>query len=60
MSEVLSKENKERRVSSDDAAFVLQSWNWKETSLLVEFFTLQYVNGVSVARGSTRPGSHFR
>lgn len=37
MSEVLSKENKERRVSSDDAAFVLQSWNWKETSLLVEF-----------------------
>ena len=25
MSEVLSKENKERRVSSDDAAFVLQT-----------------------------------
>ena len=48
MSEVLSKENKERRVSSDDAAFVLQSWNWKETSLLVEFFTLDHGKVVAV------------
>ena len=39
MAEV-SLRGKERRVSEDDAAFVLQSWNWKETSLLVEFFTL--------------------
>ena len=60
MSEVLSKENKERRVSSDDAAFVLQSWNWKETSLLVEFFTLHHGKVVAVARGAKRPGSHFR
>ena len=52
--------NKERRVSEDDAAFVLQSWNWKETSLLVEFFTLKHGKVIAVARGAKRPGSHFR
>ena len=60
MSEVPSKENKERRVSEDDAAFVLQSWNWKETSLLVEFFTLRHGKVIAVARGAKRPGSQFR
>lgn len=51
---------KERRVNEDDAAFVLQSWNWKETSLLVEFFTLKHGKVLAVARGAKRPGSHFR
>ena len=51
---------KERRVSEDDAAFVLQSWNWKETSLLVEFFTLRHGKVIAVARGAKRPGSQFR
>ena len=50
----------ERRINEDDAAFVLQSWNWKETSLLVEFFTLNHGKVVAVARGAKRAGSHFR
>ena len=29
---VAESKNKERRVSEDDAAFVLQSWTWNETS----------------------------
>ena len=57
---VAELKNKERRVSEDDAAFVLQSWNWKETSLLVEFFTLKHGKVITVARGAKRPGSHFR
>lgn len=59
MGEVVLR-SKERRVSEDDAAFVLQSWNWKETSLLVEFFTLKHGKVLAVARGAKRPGSHFR
>ena len=59
MAEV-SLRGKERRVSEDDAAFVLQSWNWKETSLLVEFFTLKHGKVLAVARGAKRPGSYFR
>lgn len=59
MGEVVLR-SKERRVSEDDAAFVLQSWNWKETSLLVEFFTLNHGKVLAVARGAKRPGSHFR
>lgn len=59
MPETISK-GKERRVSEDDAAFVLQSWNWKETSLLVEFFTLKHGKVIAVARGAKRAGSHFR
>ena len=48
-----------RRVT-DDAAFVLQTWDWKETSLLVEFFTLTHGKVIAVARGAKRPSSHFR
>ena len=59
MSDTISK-GKECRVSEDDAAFVLQSWNWKETSLLVEFFTLKHGKVIAVARGAKRAGSHFR
>lgn len=59
MSEGIQK-SKERRVNEDDAAFVLQSWNWKETSLLVEFLTLNHGKVIAVARGAKRMGSHFR
>ena len=59
MSDTISK-GKERRVSEDDAAFVLQSWNWKETSRVVEFFTLKHGKVIAVARGAKRAGSHFR
>lgn len=59
MSDTISK-GKERCFSEDDAAFVLQSWNWKETSLLVEFFTLKHGKVIAVARGAKRAGSHFR
>ena len=48
-----------RRVQ-DEAAFVLQTWPWKETSLLVEFMTLHHGKVVVVARGAKRPGSQFR
>lgn len=54
------QKSKERRVNEDDAAFVLQSWNWKETSLLVEFLTLNHGKVIAVARGAKRAGSHFR
>lgn len=48
-----------RRVQ-DEAAFVLQTWPWKETSLLVELLTLHHGKVVVVARGAKRPGSQFR
>ena len=48
-----------RRVQ-DEAAFVLQTWPWKETSLLVELMTLHHGKVVVVARGAKRPGSQFR
>lgn len=48
-----------RRVQ-DEAAFVLQTWPWKETSLLVELLTLRHGKIVVVARGAKRPGSQFR
>ena len=60
MPELSKAKTTERRVNEDDAAFVLQSWNWKETSLLVEFFTLNHGKVVAVARGAKRAGSHFR
>lgn len=58
-SQVLPIEKNNRRVT-DDAAFVIRSWNWKETSLLVEFFTLKHGKVLAVAKGAKRPGSHFR
>ena len=60
MPELSKAKTTERRVNEDDAAFVLQSWNWKETSLLVELFTLNHGKVVAVARGAKRAGSHFR
>ncbi len=57
MSKVQTSNN--RRVI-DDAAFVLQTWDWKETSLLVEFFTLRHGKVVAVARGAKRASSQFR
>ena len=58
MSRVVELANNRRVI--DDAAFVLQTWDWKETSLLVEFFTLTHGKVIAVARGAKRPSSHFR
>lgn len=57
---VNTTEHSHNRRVMDDAAFVLQTWDWKETSLLVEFFTLTHGKVVAVARGAKRPSSHFR
>ena len=43
-----------------EPAFVLQSWPWSETSLIVEFLTMHHGKAVCVARGAQRPSSHFR
>lgn len=45
---------------NDEAAFVIQTWPWKETSLLVEMLTLHHGKVVMVARGAKRPGCQFR
>lgn len=60
MTDKMSDTTHARRTVTDDAAFVLQSWNWKETSLLVEFFTLEHGKIIAVARGAKRQGSQFR
>jgi len=40
--------------------FVLHSYPWRETSLVVEFFSREYGRVALVARGAKRPTSHFR
>src|SRR5215203_3751267 len=40
--------------------FVLHSYAWRETSLIVEMFTREYGRVAVVARGAKRPTSHFR
>jgi DNA repair protein RecO (recombination protein O) len=40
--------------------FVLHSYPWRETSLVVEFFSRDYGRVALVARGAKRPTSHFR
>jgi len=40
--------------------FVLHSYAWRETSLIVEVFTQQYGRVALVARGAKRPTSQFR
>jgi DNA repair protein RecO (recombination protein O) len=42
------------------AAFVLHSYDWSETSLIVELFTREKGRIVVVARGAKRPTSNFR
>jgi len=40
--------------------FVLHSYPWRETSLVVEFFSRDFGRVALVARGAKRPTSHFR
>lgn len=42
------------------AAFVLHSWDWSETSLIVELFTRDRGRVVVVAKGAKRPYSQLR
>jgi DNA repair protein RecO (recombination protein O) len=42
------------------AAYVLQRWDWSETSLVVELFTRQAGRIVVVAKGAKRPTSQLR
>lgn len=54
-----------RRRSADvridhQPAFVLHSYAWRETSLIVEVFSRDFGRVALVARGAKRPTSHFR
>jgi DNA repair protein RecO (recombination protein O) len=40
--------------------FVLHAYPWRETSLVVEFFSRDFGRVALVARGAKRPTSHFR
>jgi len=40
--------------------FVLHSYPWRETSLILDVFTRDHGRVALVARGAKRPGSHFR
>lgn len=42
------------------SAFVLHSWDWSETSLIVELFTRERGRVVVVAKGAKRPYSQLR
>jgi DNA repair protein RecO (recombination protein O) len=42
------------------AAFVLHSWDWSETSLIVELFTRERGRVVVAAKGAKRPHSQLR
>jgi DNA repair protein RecO (recombination protein O) len=44
----------------DQPAFVLHSWPYRETSLIVEAFTVDYGRVSLVARGARRPRSELR
>ncbi|WP_345066850.1 DNA repair protein RecO [Acidovorax lacteus] len=48
-----------RRVA-DEPAFVLHSYDWSETSLIVEAFTRAHGRVALVAKGAKRPSSGFR
>lgn len=44
----------------DQPAFVLHSWPYRETSLIVEAFSVEYGRVALVARGARRPRSELR
>lgn len=44
----------------DEPAFVLTSWPWRETSLIVSLFTKRHGRVTVVARGAKRPAGRFR
>ena len=46
--------------SHSSAAFVLHSWPWKETSLIVEFLSASHGRIAAVAKGARRPHSPIR
>ena len=46
--------------SHSSAAFVLHSWPWKETSLIVEFLSASHGRIAAVAKGARRPHSPLR
>jgi len=44
----------------DEPAFVLATWPWKETSLIVELLTRSHGRVTVAARGAKRPAGRFR
>ena len=46
--------------TSDQEAFVLHSYSYRETSLIVEIFTKEYGRISLVAKGARRPTSLLR
>jgi DNA repair protein RecO (recombination protein O) len=48
------------RKIADQSAFVLHSYPWSETSLIVDLFTRDYGRMRTVAKGAQRPSSSFR
>lgn len=56
MDELIAKPKRLRQVSGEtDAGFVLHSYPYRETSMIVETFTRQHGRVVMVARGAKRP-----
>jgi DNA repair protein RecO (recombination protein O) len=56
MDESIAKPKRVRQVSGEaDAGFVLHSYPYRETSMIVETFTRQHGRVVMVARGAKRP-----
>ncbi|MCC7456936.1 MAG: DNA repair protein RecO [Nitrospira sp.] len=49
-----------RATGAAQAAFVLHSHDWSETSLIVELFTREHGRVVAAAKGAKRPTSHLR
>ena len=49
-----------RKAAAPLAAFVLHSWDWSETSLIVELFTRERGRMVVAAKGAKRPYSQLR
>lgn len=49
-----------RTAAAPLSAFVLHSWDWSETSLIVELFTRERGRVVVVAKGAKRPYSQLR
>jgi DNA repair protein RecO (recombination protein O) len=50
----------DRRRETDQPAFVLHTHPWKETSLVVRFFTRRHGMLMAAARGARRPASSLR
>ena len=52
--------HEDRRRETNRPAFVLHSYPWKETSLVVELFTRSHGRIPAVAKGARRPHSALR